>query len=63
MNPSAFPRTYSLREAARFLGISESLAYKLARQNQFPARVIKIGQRRYVVVKDSLDRLLADDGQ
>lgn len=39
-------RTCSLREAARALGISDSLAYKLAREGQFPARVLRIGQRR-----------------
>jgi len=46
-----------LRTAARALGISKSSAYELAKRDEFPVRVIKIGAR-YVVPTADLRALL-----
>lgn len=50
-------RTIPIPQAARVLGISAQLAYKLAQSGQFPCRVISLGRRRLVVGED-LERLL-----
>lgn len=55
------PRTYSIPEVARLLGISRSGAYKLAREGDLPA--IRIGPGRVVVPREALERLLAGDGR
>lgn len=46
-----------LRTAARALGISKSSAYELAKRDEFPVRVIRIGSR-YVVPTADLRALL-----
>lgn len=51
------PETISIQEAADRLGISRKTAYKLAREDDFPAKCIRVGSKLRVVVAD-LDRLL-----
>ena len=49
--------TLSISEAATMLGISRNLAYELARQGELPG-VIKLGQKRLVVSRIAIERLL-----
>lgn len=46
--------------AGQALGISRSHAYKAAREDQFPAKVIKVGATYRVVTADLLHLLEAD---
>lgn len=43
--------TVSLGQAADLLGIGRSTAYDLARRDEFPVPVLKIGRRRVVSKK------------
>lgn len=45
------PAFTSLEEAATFLGISRSTAYRLARSGRFPVRVVEVGGRRVVSIE------------
>jgi predicted DNA-binding transcriptional regulator AlpA len=54
--------TISVEEASRMLGISRNLGYLLARQGQLPG-VLKLGQKRLVVSKVAIERLLQNCGQ
>jgi len=54
--------TISVEEAAAMLGISRNLGYKLARQGKLPG-VISIGQKRLVVSKAAIEKLLQCNGQ
>jgi excisionase family DNA binding protein len=49
--------TLSVEEAAAMLGISRNLGYKLARQGKLPG-VISIGDKRLVVSKVAIEKLL-----
>ena len=49
--------TYSVSEAATILGISKNLAYELAKRGELPG-AIKLGQKRIVVSRGQLERLL-----
>lgn len=49
--------TLGIEELARRLGINRSTAYQLARRNQLPVPVIRVG-RRMVVSRHLLDQLL-----
>ena len=53
-------RTVPVPQAARELGISRSLAYKLVWLNRFPCKTIRAGNR-ILVVRADLDRLLCGD--
>ena len=53
--------TLSVAEAGAMLGISRNLAYDLARRGELPG-VIKLGQRRLVVSRVAIERLLRSDG-
>lgn len=48
--------TYTLEEAATVLGVGRTLAYRLAREGNFPG-LIRIG-RRYLVSRSALDQFL-----
>jgi len=50
----------SIPAAERLLGVSRATAYQMARLKQLP--VIKCGQRRWVVSKPALMRMLEDAG-
>lgn len=52
--------TFSVEEASAVLGISRNLGYKLARQGKLPG-VISIGEKRLVVSKAAIERLLKGD--
>ncbi len=54
---SALGPTLDIPTAARLLGCGRSLAYELARRDQFPCRVLRLG-RRYVVPTADLLRVL-----
>ncbi len=57
-------RTLNIEDAGAMLGISRPTSYKLARADQFPVPVIRIG-RRMVVSRQAIDALLSrqkDDG-
>ena len=51
--------TYTIEETAVVLGIGRSACYDLAKRDELPVPVIRIGARRIVVPKPALDRLLA----
>jgi len=50
--------TLTIPEVARLLGISRNLAYELANQHKIP--VLRLSQRRLVVPRDALQRMLAE---
>jgi excisionase family DNA binding protein len=50
--------TMTIPEAARALGISRGLAYELAKRDELPVRVIRIGEKRMVVSRHALEALL-----
>ena len=52
--------TLSIKETADALGISKNLAYSLARRGELPG-VIHLGQKRMVVSRAAIERLLNDD--
>jgi excisionase family DNA binding protein len=54
------PRTYTINEVARALGVNRNSAYQAARAGELP--VIKIG-RRLLVPKVAFERMLAEAGQ
>ena len=49
--------TYTIDEAAKLIGCSRNLAYRLCREGKFPG-VIKLGDKRMVVSKKSIELLL-----
>ena len=51
------PLAVGLQEAARLLGISKSLAYKLAAAGEIPT--IQMGERRKIVPMAAIEKLLA----
>ncbi|MFC1965708.1 helix-turn-helix domain-containing protein [Chloroflexota bacterium] len=54
--------TISVSDAAKMLGISRNLGYNLARQGKLPG-VLKLGEKRMVVSKVAIERLLQCNGQ
>ena len=54
--------TLTIREAANRLGISRNLAYSLAREGRLPG-VIRLGDKRMVVSRAQLERLLLGDSE
>ena len=55
-------KTISIEKVASMLGISRNLAYSLARKGELPG-VIKLGQKRLVVSKVVIEKLLENCGQ
>ncbi|MFC5751046.1 DNA-binding protein [Actinomadura rugatobispora] len=53
----ALPTTISIETAARAIGFGRTRAYELARREQFPCKVIRVGVSYRVVTVD-LRRLL-----
>jgi excisionase family DNA binding protein len=51
--------TMSIRELAQTLGISNNLAYNLARKNDLPVPVINLGGKRMVVSRAAVLKLMA----
>ena len=56
----AEPRTLTIEETARLLGISRTLAYELASTDRLPVPVIRLG-RRLVVSRAALERVLTGE--
>ncbi|MAF43097.1 MAG: hypothetical protein CMI54_02860 [Parcubacteria group bacterium] len=52
--------TYTVEEAGELLGISRATAYQLAREGRLP--VIRISDRRLIIPKVALQRLLSEAG-
>ena len=55
-------QTLNIEDVAKRLGINRSTAYELARRDQLPVPVIRLG-RRMVVSCQALDSLLATQHQ
>ena len=53
------PLTMTIPEVAKVLGISRGLAYELARRNELPVKVLRLGSKRMVVPKIALEHKLA----
>jgi excisionase family DNA binding protein len=60
MESAYVPKTQSIDEAAKELGIGRNQAYSAARRGEIPT--IKIG-KRILVLKGPLSRLLAGDAK
>jgi len=54
--------TLGISSVAKALGISRGLAYQLARRDELPVKVIKLG-KRMVVSRQAIERLLQEDTQ
>ncbi len=50
----ALPATVNVATAARALGFGRTLAYDLARRDEFPCRLLRIGCRYHVLTSDLL---------
>ncbi|WP_334123789.1 helix-turn-helix transcriptional regulator [Glutamicibacter sp.] len=48
--PDLTPRTVSVPEAGRILGISQTKSYELAQRGEFPVRVLQIGRMKRVSI-------------
>ncbi|MHB1418195.1 MAG: helix-turn-helix transcriptional regulator [Bacillota bacterium] len=53
-------RTLSIPEVAGLLGISQSLAYKLAREGVLPG-VRRLGEKRLVILRDAFEKFLQEE--
>lgn len=53
--------TMTIPEAAKALGISRGLAYELAKRDELPVPVIKLG-RRMVLSRRAVEKLLNGEG-
>jgi excisionase family DNA binding protein len=51
------PKTMKISDLAKILGISRPVAYELARRDELPVPVIRLG-RRMVVSQQAVDELL-----
>jgi predicted DNA-binding transcriptional regulator AlpA len=49
---------FTINEFAKVTGISRNLAYSLARQDKLPVPVIHLGEKRMVVSRHAVERLL-----
>lgn len=59
MAKDASTLTMNIPEVARVLGISRGLAYELAKRDELPVKVLRLGGRRMVVPKRALEDLLS----
>jgi excisionase family DNA binding protein len=55
-NGTEVPRTYTVAEASRILGMGRNQAYEAVERGEIPS--IRIG-KRWFVLKEALDRILA----
>ena len=55
--------TMTIPEVAKVLGISRGLAYELARRDELPIKVIRLGDKRMVVSRRALEDLLSGERQ
>ena len=52
--------TMTIAEVAQALGISKALAYNLARRDELPVKVLRIGQKRLLVSRIAFERVMND---
>jgi predicted DNA-binding transcriptional regulator AlpA len=52
--------TMTIPEVAKALGISKALAYELARRDELPVKVLRIGQKRLLVSRIAFERVMND---
>ena len=50
--------TMTISQLAAAIGCSRYLAYSLARQDKLPVKVIRLGEKRMVVSRKAVQRLL-----
>ena len=55
--------TMTIPEVAKSLGISRGTCYSLARRGLLPVPVIKLGEKRMVVSRRALERLLSGNDE
>jgi len=53
----------TIPEFAKATGCSRNLAYLLARQNKLPVPVIYVGDKRMVVSRKAVEKLLSEVGE
>ncbi len=51
--------TVSITEAAAQLGCSRGLAYQLCKEDRFPVKVLRLGNKRMVIPRKALEELLS----
>jgi excisionase family DNA binding protein len=56
-----WPASVSVAQAARAFGLGRTAAYALIQNGEFPARVVRVGQRYRVATEDILVILGAKD--
>ena len=54
-------RTNTVTEAARIIGVSRSLAYKMANEGRLP--IIKVGMKNHVIPKAALEQWILDESK
>ncbi|MDL4770743.1 helix-turn-helix transcriptional regulator [Actinomadura xylanilytica] len=59
-NLAELPTVVDIKTAASALGLSRTYAYELAKNNQFPCRIIRIGSTYRVPTADLLSLLGVD---
>jgi len=52
--------TMTIAEVAKALGISRNLAYDLARRDELPVKVLRLGQKRLLVSRIAFERVMND---
>jgi excisionase family DNA binding protein len=57
------PPTLTVEQAAQILGCGRTLAYELIRRDEFLSRVLKLGNRRYVIPTADLLRAIGIDAR
>ncbi len=50
--------TMTIPEVAKMLGISRGLAYELAKRDELPVKVLRLGGKRMVVSRKALECIL-----
>lgn len=56
------PRTISVPEAGKILGISQTKAYQLAQRGEFPVRVLQLGRMKRVSINQLEAYLNGEEG-
>ena len=51
--------TMTIPEVAKALGISRGLAYELAKRDELPVKVLRLGEKRMVVARRALEDILS----
>ncbi|MFA5367406.1 MAG: helix-turn-helix domain-containing protein [Dehalococcoidia bacterium] len=54
--------TMTIPEVAKALGISKALAYDLAKRDELPVKVLRLGQKRIFVPRIAFEKVLTDAG-